>query len=472
MQKQEIERRYLLKPVRVGTFLKRHGIEAEKETVRQYYVEGEGENPPVRYRKNGKRCRRTVKRGRGLVRMEEETEIPCREYRRHFHERTGNEIRKKRYRFSYRGREYELDRFAGRLKGLYILELEFENVEEAGRFRLPGIFESIAVAEVTELGYFNNISLCRLSGAPALRLEDLGETESCSAFMPAGEVLRRQMIRLAESIRENAQELYRSDDPECLHRFRIAQRQMRVWLEALGKLPEGDWSKKQLKCLGRMMKQSNAARDLDVMVQMIGKYRSDADPTEREELTLLEESLRREKKRHLALMQKSFGSEEFRKCMEALSPGAVHALAFTPEAERPIVLLLMERLEERWNRLRTEVSLLDAGSGVKVYHRLRIGFKKQRYLLELSRDLTDRKRAGPLLKAIRKILGDLGELHDLSVEMEILRGIDPAKRLPAYDALYLWMKKRRGRLKEKSRRRLRRFFRRGPLDLNPYVMIR
>jgi CHAD domain-containing protein len=163
--------------------------------------------------------------------------------------------------------------------------------------------------------------------------------------------------------------------------------------------------------------------------------------------------------------------------MDGFSPEVIENLDFSREADSPVILALMQKLKRRWKDIRKKTGKLDVHSPAKSYHRLRIEFKKQRYLIESSLELADSGRARHLLKKIRKILSLLGEHHDLSVQEEILLDLksrslswSPEER-GAYGALMRWMEKRRKKLQKKIRRSLRRFFRQSYIELDPYIVI-
>jgi len=162
MIKNEIERRYLLRPVRIEKLCRALKSGCRKEKISQYYLPAKKSAQRVRYRHTDSGCYRTVKSGNGMVRLEEEQIIPETEYFRHKKELTGQEIVKTRYRFEYESREYELDRFENQLKGLWILEIEFDDMQDAQRFALPDIFADLTIGEITEDARFNNSALCSL----------------------------------------------------------------------------------------------------------------------------------------------------------------------------------------------------------------------------------------------------------------------------------------------------------------------
>ena len=70
-----------------------------------------------------------------------------------------NEIRKNRYRFEFRDRQFSVDMFLGDLFGLVLAEVSFETDEEMDNFPLP----SFAIADVTNNEIFTGGKLSELN---------------------------------------------------------------------------------------------------------------------------------------------------------------------------------------------------------------------------------------------------------------------------------------------------------------------
>jgi CYTH domain-containing protein len=70
-----------------------------------------------------------------------------------------NEIRKNRYRFEFKGRQFAVDMFLGDLFGLVLAEVSFETDQELDSFAKP----AFAIADVTNDPVFSGGSLSQLS---------------------------------------------------------------------------------------------------------------------------------------------------------------------------------------------------------------------------------------------------------------------------------------------------------------------
>ena len=99
-------------------------------------------SPEIRVRRlnNGQSYTFAVKTGitaDGMTRNELEEEITKEEYESMVKKQEGNTINKTRYQIYDDGYIYAIDIFSGDLAGLVYLEVEFENQEDANKFKIP-----------------------------------------------------------------------------------------------------------------------------------------------------------------------------------------------------------------------------------------------------------------------------------------------------------------------------------------------
>jgi len=127
------------------------------DDVRQGYVfTGTTE---MRVRSMGSRCFLTVKANAGDARDEWESEIPQWVFDAVWPSTKGCRLRKHRYTWREGRQTFELDVYAGKLKGLIVLETEFRSARAAKRFALPEW--AAGAREVTGDRAFSNQSLAR-----------------------------------------------------------------------------------------------------------------------------------------------------------------------------------------------------------------------------------------------------------------------------------------------------------------------
>ena len=97
-----------------------------------------GENgTEIRLRRKGERFYQTVKQGKGVQRTEVEVELSRAQFDTLWPLTAGRRVEKVRYEIAEGIWTIELDVYRGRLKGLVVVEVEFETVDESSRFVPP-----------------------------------------------------------------------------------------------------------------------------------------------------------------------------------------------------------------------------------------------------------------------------------------------------------------------------------------------
>jgi adenylate cyclase len=149
----EIEKKYLILDMGlIDDFIKDSD---EPTLIEQGYIKikNRGESSE-RIRKEDDKYTFTVKSGSGLVREEDENEITEEEYKKLSRKLIGRWINKKRY-YPKSMPGACLDIFEGSFKGLYMLEVEFENIEQANNFMLEQKFFSKVIDVTLDNRYTN-----------------------------------------------------------------------------------------------------------------------------------------------------------------------------------------------------------------------------------------------------------------------------------------------------------------------------
>ena len=144
----EIEKKFLLQPIRVECFLKINSIKYEALEIEQFYIERDG--TIGRIRKINDKYFLTLKKGDGLVREEYESEIEQSVFKNILtKENPVGALKKTRYKAQVDGYEYEIDEYKENLEGLVVLEVEFETEREANDFKISDIFKPYLIKDVT-----------------------------------------------------------------------------------------------------------------------------------------------------------------------------------------------------------------------------------------------------------------------------------------------------------------------------------
>ncbi|WP_201353491.1 CHAD domain-containing protein [Hydrogenimonas urashimensis] len=477
MEKTEIERRFLLYPCSMKRFLKRHTIACRTVKMVQFYLVADDERVE-RYRKEDGKYVRTLKHGAGLVREEFEERITKEAFEEALRRNRGGVIRKVRRIFGYRGRLFELDSFKGVLKGLNILEIEFESAEEAKRFELPEPFNRLTIAEVTEDRRFSNGALSRSGKIPTIgvglaallesidRRETFLKASTAVALTPyekCANALKAIVYTLLRSIEANKKTiLAKTEDPERLHQLRVAMRKLRALLSQMAPFFDEEWRHFHKEKLAALMRETGAKRDIDVYLLEIPRYRQMVPESLVGGIDALETYLLEQKKVQERFVENFLESERFLKEMAELLRFAAEegSEGLSEKAAIPVILGVSKRLRYRYKKVLKKGALIDADSPAHHYHMVRIDVKKLRYMMEFFSSILEPDAYAQMLKKLKAIQTILGEHQDLDVQREHLKAfakvpeLHNEKTMRAIDSLRDAMAK----LEREKRKRFRELF--------------
>jgi CHAD domain-containing protein len=246
---------------------------------------------------------------------------------------------------------------------------------------------------------------------------DLRFDPSC----PAGDAVRTVLRRLLQTMRANEEGVRNDLDPEFLHDFRVACRRTRSCLRQLRSvLPARDVERfsRELKWLGGI---TGPMRDLDVYVLKLDEYRSDI-PDQRDDLQPLEEFLLGRRASELRRLVRAMDSTRFAGLLSDWSAFLDQEHGAGGNGARPIVDVAPSRIERLHGRVLKKGRKLGRSSPIEKFHRIRIECKKLRYLLEFFRSLYEPGVIEPLLRELKRLQDNLGDLNDLQVHQTALAG--------------------------------------------------
>ena len=145
----EIERKFLVKQIPINL------DQYKRKEMKQAYI---ASDPVLRLRCSDSKYSFTFKNGSGLVRQEFESPLTQAQFEKLWSLVSGNEILKTRYFIPLAdGLTAEFDVYAGHLKGLHTVEVEFSSIEQAETFVPPEWFG----ADVTHDMRYTNSSLSK-----------------------------------------------------------------------------------------------------------------------------------------------------------------------------------------------------------------------------------------------------------------------------------------------------------------------
>ena len=122
------------------------------------YLPKSAKHPVLRIRKNGDKFEMTKKQptGEDKTIQEEQTIILTKEEFQELSSLEGKRVHKIRFYFPYNGRTAEIDVFQGDLKGLVLVDFEFESEQEKQAFEKP----DFCLVEVTQEEFIAGGMLC------------------------------------------------------------------------------------------------------------------------------------------------------------------------------------------------------------------------------------------------------------------------------------------------------------------------
>jgi CHAD domain-containing protein len=264
---------------------------------------------------------------------------------------------------------------------------------------------------------------------PAVAAALAGDADAFDLTTSARAMAFAELRRLLGAWRRHEPGARLGEDPEELHQLRVTARRIDATLGLFRRqLPTAlVRARKPTKAILRSL---GAARDLDVQLSELAHYCAHLPEEERVAAEPLRALLERERVRARARMVRSLDAEPTRRWLETLAQatGAEHAGA--NGADRAMVVM-PERVQRRFRKLRKSVRKLRPKSSMEDYHLVRRRAKQLRYATECGAVMFG-KPADDMLKALRRMQDKLGAHQDACMAQNRLATIaaDPASGLP------------------------------------------
>ncbi len=225
-----------------------------------------------------------------------------------------------------------------------------------------------------------------------------------------------------------------STDPEYVHDMRVATRRARAAAKLYGDYFKPKAIRRYLHCLRRTARLLGAVRDLDVAIGKLerfgGKKKGANAAFRAAKLAATLEGWRQRRATAHASLVAWFNSSDygrfvgsFAKFCRSPGEGARNYTAKPGEAPIPhqVRHVMPSMILNRYESIRSYETLFEGqeSPGVEVLHLLRIECKYLRYNLEFVSNLLG-PEAKRLLADLRKLQGDLGDLHDAVVSKQMI----------------------------------------------------
>jgi len=214
------------------------------------------------------------------------------------------------------------------------------------------------------------------------------------------------------------------EDPECLHRFRVALRRSRALLGELKDrlVPELAGFRRRLAAVAGA---TNACRDADVFLTLLPEWAGALPDFLQPGLGRLEAVLRQRRQSARAEVVNLLQGAEYRSVKQdwhrwlAQSPEEW----FVTDARVPLSEAIKPRIRRRFRKLRRRFATVTLETPAQELHRLRIQVKKLRYLLEFQAAESGDGRGADAVAGLKRLQNILGRHHDAAVQFSGLQGM-------------------------------------------------
>jgi CHAD domain-containing protein len=265
--------------------------------------------------------------------------------------------------------------------------------------------------------------------APALAAGLAERSDAFDLTTSARAMALGELRRLLAAWRRHEPGARLGEDPEALHQLRVTARRIDATLGLFKRqLPAAlVRARKPTKAVLRSL---GVARDLDVQLAELAHYCGHLPEGEHEAAEPLQALLERERARARARMLRSLDAEPTRRWLETLAhaTNAEHGAANGADLA---MVVMPERVQRRFRKLRKSVRKLRPKSSMEDYHQVRRRAKQLRYATECGAVMFG-KPADEMLRALRRMQDKLGAHQDACMAQSRLATIaaDPASELP------------------------------------------
>ncbi len=417
---QEIERKYLLKDS-ILSLIKEHTL--QKHKITQFYttvtpLKG------VRYRQMDDRYFKTVKHGSGPSREEIEVEISERKFQKKLKDRITGPIRKNRYMFYFEREEYSIDVFKKNLKDFYILEIEFPNMEAFEAFELPDTLKRHVIKDVSFDESYRNKNIA-LHGRPQpayaldaiLRELDSKSTDALDAYfipdLSPIDAMRVILYKYTLSILAYRKRIIKQDDIEDLHQFRINIRKSRAILKEFEFLFPKKYHRYFNENLDNFATNTNQKRDLDVIKDRLLQLDESHD--------IIQEDIRQKQKKEQKNIREMLKSKTFNHFFQTYQQALKQEILITSENNKGNIDHTAKKvITDLHHHIIEKITDLEKDFDAKKLHKIRISFKRLRYLLEEFQHIFGEKKIEKMIKKGKKLQNLLGDFNDTVNQAKLL----------------------------------------------------
>ncbi|MFL5767922.1 MAG: CHAD domain-containing protein [Actinomycetota bacterium] len=233
-----------------------------------------------------------------------------------------------------------------------------------------------------------------------------------------GDLVRRAISESVLQLLQNDVLIRLGEDPEGVHRARVATRRLRSHLRMFGPLLEDAWNRRLRDELGWLGDVLGVSRDADVLLERMQRRVEELPEPDRASGDAVLSSLTDERARARRDLIRAIGSDRYVDLLDRLVE-ASHVPAFTEAAAEPASSVL-PLVEAQWKSLRRRVKTSAHAPTDAELHRIRIHAKRSRYAAEAVTPVVG-KHAKAFASAAADLQSVLGTHNDGVVAVRWLR---------------------------------------------------
>lgn len=239
-------------------------------------------------------------------------------------------------------------------------------------------------------------------------------TSYFKANLPASKALRIILFKLYLNILYYKDKLLESHDEEDLHQFRVNIRKSRAFIQTFSFLFQKELDDLLLTQLSKIATYTNKKRDLDVIK---GKL-ANTTKTDSELFSQIDDQNKAEKEKIDTLLKSTELEHFLNNYKEALLQG--EHLFINPVLDEKIKKSAKHAIMDLQENILKRIKKLEKKFSVKKLHKIRIAFKKLRYLLEEFQHLYNAKHISSDIKRMKDLQTLLGDFNDTINQKRLL----------------------------------------------------
>lgn len=295
-------------------------------------------------------------------------------------------------------------------------ELEVERLDGASRKVSVKIVRALQAAGAVPTGGASKVVRALgpdVVGGPDVVVDVIEPTASM------GEVVRAAIAGATLRLLAHDPGLRLGGDPEDVHQARVATRRLRSDLHTFGSVIDREATEALREDLAWLSRVLGVHRDADVLLERLRSHAERVGAADERGAAGLIRRLEGEREAARDAMLDVLDSDRYLRLLDALVAWSRRPPLLS-SASDPASDQLSQKVERQWRRLERAVQMLGAHPEDEALHRVRIKAKRVRYAAEAAATVCG-KRATRLAKAIARLQGVLGNLHDAAVAEEWLR---------------------------------------------------